>query len=192
MSIKTMNEPTSVKILLIRHGQAYHNIDNNHSLKDPSLTKKGIEQAQNIQLKSNPDIVYFSPLTRTIETTKYIFKNKNIDIKKFIPHEDLQEKYAGKCNCDTGICPKKLQKKFPMFDFLNLRRKWFKPNTDQNKRVKNFLKYLSKELDKKTHVKCVVIITHKGTIYRLTGKKVKNCEIVECKLMIKIAELKCM
>nr|QBK88869.1 MAG: histidine phosphatase superfamily protein [Mimivirus LCMiAC01] len=186
------NKPTSVKILLIRHGQAYHNIDNDYSLKDPTLTKLGIQQAKNIKFKLNPDIVYFSPLTRTIETTKYIFKNKDIkDIKKFIPHEDLQETYAGERPCDTGICTKSLQKNFPTFDFSNLRKKWFEPTVIQEKRVKNFLTFLSKELDKKTDVKCVVVVTHAGTIYRLTGKKVENCEIVECKFMVKTAKLIC-
>ncbi len=196
MSIRTMqNKLTSVKILLIRHGQAYHNIDQNTNLKDPTLTKFGIEQAKNIKFKFNPDIVYFSPLTRTIETTKYIFKSKDIDIKdtkKFIPHEDLQETYAGEHPCDTGICPKSLQKKFPMFDFSNLREKWFEPIIIQEKRVKNFLIFLSKELDKKIYVKCIVVVTHGGTIYRLTGKIVENCEIVECKFMVKTAKLICL
>merc|ERR1712125_317729 len=43
------------KIVLVRHGQGFHNVDENYSILDPGLTEKGHMQAKS--LRGYPDLV---------------------------------------------------------------------------------------------------------------------------------------
>ena len=70
-------------IIGIRHGQALHNIigyPEGVIYEDTSLTIKGMEQALNAQylLQNTYDIVYCSPLLRTLQTASIIFPNTKI------------------------------------------------------------------------------------------------------------------
>mgnify|MGYP006166698573 CR=1 FL=1 len=73
-------------ISCIRHGESYHNVDFNNSgvdayfdvsNTDPHLTENGINMAirlyNNWSEKSNVEIVFVSPLLRTLETCECIF-----------------------------------------------------------------------------------------------------------------------
>ena len=79
MNIKT--------IYCIRHGLALHNIlfkrigtDAYTKYRDTELVNKGINQAQDLgdnwDELNNIDLVMVSPCARTLNTGKYIFKNK--------------------------------------------------------------------------------------------------------------------
>jgi len=168
-----------ITIYLIRHGQAHHNVRRRTKIKDPGLTKMGIKQAKRVKLYNEPDLVLFSPLSRTIETTQYIFKK--ID-EKFIPCSDLQETNAGVYPCDTGTYPEILQQKYRKFDFSNLHRLWYRPKLDLKRRVKNFLSYLSKIVkdDKNKKISCIVIVAHAGVIYEMIQKRSNNCQVHTC------------
>ncbi len=97
LTSKTLIIPPNINIILIRHAQGYHNlnntlfkkimaINNNEILKDPQLTDVGIKQASNagIFLKNNypfilnNSIFCCSILLRTRETMSLILKELNI------------------------------------------------------------------------------------------------------------------
>ena len=88
-------------IYCIRHGLSEHNVafrtmgvEAYHVLEDTGLEKEGEEQADFLNKywaeKNNVDVVFTSPLTRTIQTTLKIFKNSDkpiyaMDILKEYP-----------------------------------------------------------------------------------------------------------
>ena len=73
-----------MELVFIRHGQGEHTMDVPRSLqlKDPSLTPKGVKQAELLRNKfplTNNDIVFISPIRRTLQTA-FIW-SESIDCK---------------------------------------------------------------------------------------------------------------
>ena len=111
------NVQTNIPIFFIRHGESKNNkkfddYDCNNAdvnlmkkLKDinmesdPKLTDTGINQSlmlgvflKNNMLQKNRKIIFYtSPFLRTLQTTKYIIKNFNIDNYEVIVHPDIYE-----------------------------------------------------------------------------------------------------
>ena len=86
-------------VFCIRHGTAEHNVlfhDVGEKaymmLTDSNLTSQGIEESNTLGQqwieKNNIELVLVSPLTRTIETAKNIFKNTNV---KLLAFDELKE-----------------------------------------------------------------------------------------------------
>ncbi|REB07345.1 histidine phosphatase family protein [Sporosarcina sp. BI001-red] len=76
-----------MELIFIRHGQGEHTLDmpNSLYLKSPSLTIKGINQAKLLNEKftlTDKDIIFISPIKRTIETA--LIWTKNIDCRKIV------------------------------------------------------------------------------------------------------------
>ena len=76
-----------MELVFIRHGQGKHTLDLPRSLqlKDPSLTPKGVQQAELLRKQfplSNNDIVFMSPIRRTLQTA--LVWSKNIDCRKIV------------------------------------------------------------------------------------------------------------
>jgi phosphohistidine phosphatase SixA len=65
-----------MKITFIRHGHCYN--QNNYNIINPSLTERGIKEAN--KLNGYYDLVIISPMNRTMET----FNNSKIDCQKNI------------------------------------------------------------------------------------------------------------
>ena len=159
-------------LYIIRHGEGFHNINSNYDLKYPVLTKKGKSQAiqnRNFFKDKIIDIVYVSPLTRTLQTADLIFKNKNTSI---VAIEDIREKLNEQCNVRKDI--NILKNIFPNIDF-NLIKNNIDPTTnskskngfnyestyDVNKRIKKFIHFL-----KKTKKSRIAIVSHYVFIYQ--------------------------
>ena len=74
----------ATKLLLIRHGESYSNVQKKYSgFQDVDLTKKGMQQAERLayRLKKTPvDAVYCSDLKRAIHTADIVFGNRNVDM----------------------------------------------------------------------------------------------------------------
>ena len=82
-----MSGGVKVELIFVRHGQGEHTLDMPSSLhlKNPSLTTKGINQAELLSEKftlTDKDIVFISPIRRTIETA--LIWTKNIDCRKIV------------------------------------------------------------------------------------------------------------
>lgn len=112
-------------LILIRHAQALHNVDQRYHLHDPDLSELGFEQLkplrQNLMahpLAQNAGLIVTSPMRRTIQTTL-----GSVDwlIAKGIKVEadaDWQENSAKPC--DTGTHVTALGEEFPVVDFSSL------------------------------------------------------------------------
>lgn len=64
-------------IILIRHGEAYHNATLNYELRDPGLTDEGKQQCRRMEewlqkelpMTDEVEAIVSSPMIRTLETT---------------------------------------------------------------------------------------------------------------------------
>lgn len=118
-------------IYLIRHAQAQHNVNLEYHIPDAKLTKVGRGQATDLYnnyphletSSSGPEVVFTSPLTRTIETSLLGFRAKatqsSLDI---IPIAELQENSA--MPCDTGSALPVIRDRFPNLDFSRVTEDW--------------------------------------------------------------------
>ena len=131
-------------IYFIRHGEGYHNLKNNnrdnYHLLYPRLTTRGINQCFSVKEKKlDVDIIYVSPLRRTLETAEYIFGKK-----RFIALEDIREFIQN--NCDYKESNKEISKMFPYVDFTNsIEKEYIQIEESQdnfNKRTESFYKFL--------------------------------------------------
>src|SRR5579872_3226060 len=97
---------TTKTIYFIRHGQAEHNVGASQygekayfdkKYINAKLTDLGIDQCKNVtKLNLDVDIVYTSPIWRTLETSTINFGGRDI---KIIATEEIREKqYNHPCN----------------------------------------------------------------------------------------------
>lgn len=129
MNTSNQNNNNTKTIILVRHGQATHNLESipweeREKIRDPLLTPKGIEQAKQVAIHEHvPSLIAVSPLQRTIQTCLYALhsrcENESMSCEKFINMTEciakrkgnttivlqplLQEENAGILLCDTGI-----------------------------------------------------------------------------------------
>jgi len=182
-------------LYFIRHAQAEHNpvvdkygkdILTDWKYFDAKLTNKGIEQRKDIlkekELLEEVDIIFVSPLHRTLETSEILY-----DLEKPIVALEIVRERVGVRPCDKrkSITTQKLR--FPKIDFSLCKddedKLWKlehrETEEELKERIKKFLEWV-----KKTQYKKIVIITHNGYILRLCNKvlgkkveKVNNCEM---------------
>jgi broad specificity phosphatase PhoE len=111
-----------MKIYITRHGETQWNTENRiQGWSNSNLTNKGIENAKRLgeSLSSvNIDLIYCSPLGRTIETAKYILGNKNTEI---IIDEHFKEMNLGAME---GMTRSQAMKEYPK-EYTDL---WDKPH----------------------------------------------------------------
>ena len=118
-------------IICIRHGRAFHNVlsdkigEKAFSLKesfDAPLVEEGILQAKELGKNSKQlkkiDIVFVSPLTRTLQTAENIFeKNK---IVRIVAIDKMKEFPQGIEVCNKRRNRIELKEKFKKVDFSSL------------------------------------------------------------------------
>ena len=118
-------------IICIRHGRAFHNVlsdkigEKAFSLKesfDAPLVEEGILQAkelgENLKQLMKIDIVFVSPLTRTLQTAENIFeKNK---IVRIVAIDKMKEFPQGIEVCNKRRNRIELKEKFKQVDFSSL------------------------------------------------------------------------
>ena len=112
----------SKQLWCIRHGTAVHNVmakdigDKAYTdYTDTPLVENGQNEATELgktwtELK-NIEIVYVSPLTRTLQTASNIFKNSG---KKFVAIDELMEYPQGVHFCNKRKNKSELIKLFPL------------------------------------------------------------------------------
>ena len=106
----------------IRHAQGWHNILFSSlqekaytNFKDATLTIKGMEQAASAETPDGIQIVYVSPLVRTLQTSQIMFPNV-----KTIALECLKEYPQHTQQCNRRSSRSLLQVLFPNVDFSDL------------------------------------------------------------------------
>lgn len=117
------------RIYLIRHAQAEHNVKEEYHIPDAKLTSLGETQAAQLQRhyprlsdhSTRPQVIFTSPLTRTIQTSKLGFEDKASSCE-IIPVPELQENSA--MPCDTGSKLEIIRQRFPELDFSGVPADW--------------------------------------------------------------------
>jgi len=118
------------RVLFCRHGEGRHNTNDEHGksqlhLFDPELTEQGIAEARAIfadalpgRLDFKPQIVFVSPLWRTLQTaTEAMMARSDGYMCPMIAHDDLREhNNLNACNYRRPIQEAHL-KAFPRVDF---------------------------------------------------------------------------
>ena len=112
----------------VRHAEGIHNPMHDHSIRDPPLTPKGIQQSEYLSqifpFKQEVGLVITSPLRRTLQTTLFGFQ-QTLDEKyysgtpekgqsegaRLLLEPDVQAHSARPC--DTGSNQEILQSEFP-------------------------------------------------------------------------------
>lgn len=118
-------------VILIRHGQALHNVNQEYDIPDPALTELGQQQCrkleqhlrQHLPLADKVERIITSPMLRTLETTTL-----GLDwlIKRGVPVEAaaLWQENSDK-PCDTGSpLSEDMKPQFPNFDFSKVDPLW--------------------------------------------------------------------
>jgi broad specificity phosphatase PhoE len=112
-------------------------IDRTYNLRDPSLTDKGIAQAETLRIqlstifnKVGPSAIVTSPMTRTINTVRTLFPSAFTGGPDAIPLHiwpDLREAHDAICN--QGRSRAEMQALHPGLDFSACDEEWnYKPH----------------------------------------------------------------
>ena len=161
-------------MIFIRHGQGEHTLDmpNSLHLKNPSLTIKGINQAELLSEKftlTDKDIIFISPIRRTIETA--LIWTRNIDCRKIVspfvsPRIFPIRKNGKTLPCDEIINLEIIQRNYPELELdtnasSNLWRSGINTMSDSeyNKIAREFIASL--KLLKRNKI---YVVSHDGTI----------------------------
>ncbi|MFF2176181.1 histidine phosphatase family protein [Lysinibacillus sp. NPDC058147] len=163
-----------MELIFIRHGQGEHTLDipNSLHIKNPTLTAKGINQAKLLRKKfliTDEDIIFISPLRRTLETA--LIWTENIDCRKIISPLVSPRIFPNHPNgktlpCDIIINLETIQKDYPNLEMaVNVPPDLWSgsintiPDSEFNKIAHEFITNLT--LLKKNKI---YIVSHDGTI----------------------------
>jgi len=167
--------------LCIRHGKAFHNVlidkigEKALFLKesyDAPLVEEGIIQAKELGSSSkqlrNIDIVFVSPLTRTLQTAEYIFENNQK--VRIVALDKIKEFPQGIEICNKRRNRIELEEKFKKVDFSLLdsdedqmwRADRYEKIEELKERIEGIKKTIMNENDKN-----IVIISHNNFLKEL-------------------------
>ena len=168
-------------IICIRHGKAFHNVlsdkigEKAFSLKesfDAPLVEEGILQAkelgENLKQLMKIDIVFVSPLTRTLQTAENIFeKNK---IVRIVALDKMKEFPQGIEICNKRRNRIELKEKFKIVDFSLLdsdsdqmwREDRYEKIEELKQRIKEFKQFIMNE-----NYNNIAIVSHNNFLKEL-------------------------
>jgi len=176
------------KIYLIRHAEAEHNVAykiygetayESPKFRDADITLNGISQAEkaSISLDFVPfEVVFTSPLVRTLHTSHILFKEHCIPI---IAREDIRERYdRHPVNNRQDVTH--LLELYPNVDFSEIisnKDCLYNTPDDLEQRAKSFITYLLSRPET-----CIAVVSHETflrevlTQFRVPNYNLKNCE----------------
>ncbi|KAI0907118.1 histidine phosphatase superfamily [Ustulina deusta] len=172
-------------VILIRHAQALHNVNNDWSIFDPKLTELGINQCKNLAGQLEASFPYaidgcriiVSPLSRTLQTVRY---SLGWLLDRGVPVEARAEWQEDTANpCDIGAERSELETAWPNYDFSQLDPVYpqktgiYGPEEETiRKRAVVARKWLLEQSDK-----CIIVVTHSGFLNRVVrGPRYGNVE----------------
>ncbi|KAI0408900.1 histidine phosphatase superfamily [Xylaria palmicola] len=183
-------------VVLIRHAQALHNIDNKFpstscvsthdwSIFDPKLTDHGVEQCKTLASQLEADFphaidgcrIVVSPLSRTLQTVNH---SLGWLVDRGVPVEARAEWQEDTANpCDIGAERSQLETDWPDYDFTQLdpvypqKTGLYGPEEETiRKRAAVARQWLSEQSDK-----CIIVVTHSGFLKRVVpGPRYRNVE----------------
>ena len=176
-------------LYLIRHGQALHNINfikygsNTYYNKinlDAPLTHTGIEQALDCasswNLKNDIEAVVTSSLTRTLQTTQFIFgKTPNIPV---LVLDELKEFPQGLHTTNKRQSLSTLKENFS-FDFSKIRHEndlMWSPVLEENEKELEMRVLLSKKIIKKLPYNNIAVVSHSSFLHYFISQELEKPE----------------
>jgi glucosyl-3-phosphoglycerate phosphatase len=176
-------------IYLIRHGQSTFNALFDLNRVDPlhfdaRLSQIGIEQVAAARQAASDipvDLVVVSPLTRAIQTAVGLYGDATVPMVVTDLHRERLEN-----SCDIGRSPSTLSAEFPILTFDHLSDPWWHDGQKDNRgvavepdhlfaqRVIDFSRWLRARPED-----VVVVVGHGGFFRQLSGRYLRNCEIME-------------
>ena len=169
-------------VFCIRHGTAEHNVLFHEvgekaymMVTDSSLTEKGVQESTMLGEqwleKNNIELILVSPLTRTIQTAKNIFKNTNV---KMLSFDELKEFPASYENINHRKDKKELVlKHHPIVNFKYLTEKdrlWHETNKETIEQLDDRIKYM-KDFILNRKEQNIAVVSHSSYLaYFLYGK----------------------
>ncbi|KAL7957565.1 phosphoglycerate mutase-like protein [Trichoderma compactum] len=168
-----------VTLHILRHGQALHNVDRGYPHRDPPLTEVGSQQASNVCLPAQPDLIIVSPMTRTIQTALIIFdqylssSSTNVELQVW---PELRETHD-EAICNKGMSRAEIAAKFAQFDFSACHEEWdYPPHSSEDAVVRaETVRGRLKELPRS--YKNIFLVTHRGFIaFLVQGERFDACE----------------
>jgi len=169
-------------MILIRHGESEFNAVFNRTridpgIEDPRLTAVGRDQARRaaaeIKQAGHPiRRLITSPYTRALETATILAEALQLPVAV----EPIVHEHA--CwVCDIGTPISILAERWPALDFSHMDEKWWpdqEPDESVHRRCSDFRVKAARLADWRH----VGVVSHWGFIRRLTGREVRNAEIV--------------
>ncbi|KAI0107541.1 histidine phosphatase superfamily [Nemania sp. FL0031] len=172
-------------VILIRHAQALHNVQNDWSIFDPKLTEKGIEQCKTLAVQLEACFPYstegcriiVSPLSRTLQTVQHSLGWLLEQGVPVVARAEWQEDTANPC--DVGAERSELEKAWPTYDFSQLdpvypqKTGLYGPSEETiRERAAVVRQWLSEQPDK-----VIIVVTHSGFLNRVVqGPRYRNVE----------------
>lgn len=168
-----------MKIYLIRHAQAEHNLTNNVGILDPQLTSLGLQQCNNYKHKyKDVNYVISSSSSRTLQTSLNLFDSNNLYAT------DLLLEYQTGVNCNKRHSMDIQRKNYPMFNFDSYHVDEIKQETtwsDGESRAKRVIDMLHRI---KSSDKVLAIVSHanfiRNIITLLDGYKQEELNNCDC------------
>ena len=157
------------RIILVRHGESYENIDKSVYRSKPDyaikLTKDGIDQALNAGKNINDIIgiedycIYYSPYFRTRQTMDFSVKNLKGEFCQFKREEPRirEQEYSGGIRDYDRIDFEKERESFGKFFY---RMNGGESAADVFDRVSDFIGTLHRDFEKENYPKNTLIFTH--------------------------------
>ena len=175
-------------IYFIRHAEAEHNVAYNlygesayksPKFRDADITLNGISQAKKLAISMDfiPfEVVFTSPLVRTLHTSSILFKQHCIPI---IAREDIRERYdRHPVNNRQDVA--QLKELYPSVDFSEIISNedvLYNTPDDVQIRAKAFIKYVLARPEK-----YIAVVSHETFLrevlsqFRILDYNLKNCE----------------
>lgn len=169
-------------MILIRHGESEFNAVFSRTrvdpgIADPKLTPLGRAQARaaaEAMTRHDTPIrrILTSPYTRALETAAILAEALALPVEV----EPIVHEHA--CwSCDVGTPISLLSERWPALDFAHLKEVWWpedEPEESVHRRCAHF-RIKAAQLADWRHV---AVVSHWGFIRRLTGRDVRNAELV--------------
>lgn len=165
-------------MLLVRHGESHFNVHFSKTrvdpgIPDPSLTRRGIEQAADaaaqIAKLGRTKRIITSPYWRTLQTAEIIADHLKLPV--FIEPIVRERAFFA---CDEGSPRYKLAARWPQFEFVDLPDTWW-PNLDETvEQLDQRSAQFHRDISAAGEWEDILVVTHWGFIRSLTGETVTN------------------
>jgi len=184
-----------VKFIVIRHGEATHNVGaevegdsayENPAYRDASLTAKGVNQtsaAGKAIAAEYPKVaaIWSSPLRRCLQTAENVMESVGYPADSLYVHDSLLERLGRGHICNTRALTKDIRGAFPDFktEFLpDSGPEWNGPEPHQSVmlRMTMLIEHLKRVYAGAEHP--VLIVSHHDAIFEVLGRSLKNAEFV--------------